>query len=130
LKNHTAGLIPAGQLSIEVETERAMQELRRKGRPIEKYIFMQTMQDTNETLYYRMLVEHTAELLPIVYTPVVGQVSTNPRRFLHSSFILLLASQWLPGEFSDISYWFTSINRHAKNFISFIARPYVESICL
>ena len=73
LKNHTAGLIPAGQLSIDVQTERAMQELRRKGRPLEKYIFMQTMQDTNETLYYRMLVQHTAELLPIVYTPVVGQ---------------------------------------------------------
>ncbi len=92
MKNHTAGLIPVGQLSIEVETERAMQELRRKGRPLEKYIFMQTMQDTNETLYYRMLVEHTAELLPIVYTPVVGQVSTKPRllsRALTSRCILL-----------------------------------------
>jgi malate dehydrogenase (oxaloacetate-decarboxylating)(NADP+) len=67
------GLMPAGQLSLQTQVDRAMQELRRKSRPIEKYIFMQSMQDTNETLYYRMLVDHTSELMPIVYTPVVGQ---------------------------------------------------------
>ncbi|KAH7460399.1 NADP-dependent malic enzyme, chloroplastic [Phytophthora ramorum] len=67
------GLLPVAITSIELETERAMMQLRRKTSPIEKYIFLQNMQDTNEDVYYRMLIEHTPELMPIVYTPTVGQ---------------------------------------------------------
>ncbi|KAG3129285.1 NADP-dependent malic enzyme, partial [Phytophthora idaei] len=67
------GLLPVAVTSIELETERAMMQLRRKSTPLEKYIFLQNMQDTNEDVYYRMLMENTVELLPIVYTPTVGQ---------------------------------------------------------
>ncbi|KAL3660157.1 NADP-dependent malic enzyme [Phytophthora oleae] len=67
------GLLPVAVTSIELETERAMMQLRRKSTPLEKYIFLQNMQDTNEDVYYRMLTENTVELLPIVYTPTVGQ---------------------------------------------------------
>lgn len=67
------GLLPPAVISFEMETNRAMAQLRKKSSPLEKYIFMQTMQDTNEALYYRMLIEHTHELMPIVYTPTVGQ---------------------------------------------------------
>ncbi|KAF4028829.1 Malic enzyme NAD binding domain [Phytophthora infestans] len=67
------GLLPAAVTTTEFETERAMAAIRRKTSPIEKYIFMQSMQNTNEDVYYRMLVEHTPELMPIVYTPTVGQ---------------------------------------------------------
>ncbi|ETL47716.1 hypothetical protein L916_02559, partial [Phytophthora nicotianae] len=67
------GLVPAAVTSTEFETERAMAAIRRKTSPIEKYIFMQNMQNTNEDVYYRMLIEHTPELMPIVYTPTVGQ---------------------------------------------------------
>lgn len=65
--------MPAGVSTIEHETARALAQLRKKTSPIEKYIFMQGMQDTNEAIYYRLLVENTAELMPIVYTPTVGQ---------------------------------------------------------
>ncbi|TMW58737.1 hypothetical protein Poli38472_010296 [Pythium oligandrum] len=71
------GLVPAAVTSVEFETKRAMAQLRKKTSPIEKYIFMQSMQDTNEAVYYRMLIEHTAELMPIVYTPTVGQGCTE-----------------------------------------------------
>ncbi|KUF76588.1 Malic enzyme [Phytophthora nicotianae] len=67
------GLLPVAVTSIELETQRAMMQLRRKSTPLEKYIFLQNMQDTNEDVYYRMLMENTVELLPIVYTPTVGQ---------------------------------------------------------
>ncbi|RLN87970.1 hypothetical protein BBJ28_00023331, partial [Nothophytophthora sp. Chile5] len=67
------GLLPEAVTSIELETKRAMVQLRRKSTPLEKYIFLQGMQDTNEDVYYRMLIENTAELMPIVYTPTVGE---------------------------------------------------------
>ncbi|RLN73490.1 hypothetical protein BBJ28_00010381, partial [Nothophytophthora sp. Chile5] len=67
------GLLPAAVTSIELETKRAMVQLRLKSSPLEKYIFLQSMQDTNEDVYYRMLIENTAELMPIVYTPTVGE---------------------------------------------------------
>ncbi|KAI9911151.1 hypothetical protein PsorP6_009689 [Peronosclerospora sorghi] len=67
------GLLPAATSTIELETQRAMAAIRRKTSPIEKYLFMQTMQNTNEDVYYRMLMAHTSELMPIVYTPTVGQ---------------------------------------------------------
>ncbi|CAM9620888.1 unnamed protein product [Chrysoparadoxa australica] len=50
-----------------------MEQLRLKTSPLERYIFLQSMQDTNETLYYAMLVRHTYECLPLVYTPTVGE---------------------------------------------------------
>ncbi|RLN86258.1 hypothetical protein BBJ28_00023480, partial [Nothophytophthora sp. Chile5] len=67
------GLLPAAVTSIELETKRAMVQLRRKSTPLEKYIFLQGMQDTNEDVYYRMITENTVELMPIVYTPTVGE---------------------------------------------------------
>uniref|UniRef100_M4BDU6 Malic enzyme n=1 Tax=Hyaloperonospora arabidopsidis (strain Emoy2) TaxID=559515 RepID=M4BDU6_HYAAE len=67
------GLLPAAVSTIALESQRAMAALRRKTSPIEKYLFMQNLQNTNEGVYYRLLIEHTYELMPIVYTPTVGQ---------------------------------------------------------
>lgn len=65
--------MPAGVSSLELESKRALMQLRRKSSPLEKYIFLQGLQDTNESIYYHLLIENTAELMPIVYTPTVGQ---------------------------------------------------------
>ncbi|KAF0682961.1 Aste57867_24974 [Aphanomyces stellatus] len=67
------GLLPAAVWTPEQQLEHGMIQLRGKATPLEKYIFMQSMQDNNEDLYYRMLVNYTHELMPIVYTPTVGQ---------------------------------------------------------
>ncbi|OQR86392.1 NADP-dependent malic enzyme [Achlya hypogyna] len=71
------GLLPPAVWSSELLLEHAMAQLRSKATPIEKYIYMQSMQDRNEQLYYRMLAHHTHELMPIVYTPTVGQACTD-----------------------------------------------------
>lgn len=68
------GLIPAGDpLSLEMKVQLVIQQVRSKVSPIEKYIYMQTIQDSDETLYYAALSSHLTELMPIVYTPTVGE---------------------------------------------------------
>lgn len=68
------GLVPAGQpISLDAKVDNLMELFRAKTSPIEKYIFLHTIQDSDETLYYAALVKHVTELLPFVYTPTVGE---------------------------------------------------------
>lgn len=70
------GLVPGGQtLSLSAKVELVMEQLRSKSTPLEKYIFMQTIQDSDETLYYAALIAHMSEIMPIVYTPGFGYQS-------------------------------------------------------
>jgi len=67
------GLLPVGQLTDDTQVEREMLMLRKKSSPIEKYIHMMHLLDRNEGLFYRILTQNITELMPIVYTPTVGQ---------------------------------------------------------
>ena len=66
------GLLPDGVSTMEQQEHRAYENIVRKDDPLEKYIGVMALQDRNEQLFYRLLLNHLEEMLPIVYTPTVG----------------------------------------------------------
>lgn len=67
------GLLPAAIESIDEQQERAYFQFSHLINNLNKHIFLRNIQDTNETLYYNLLNRHIEEMLPIIYTPTVGQ---------------------------------------------------------
>jgi malate dehydrogenase (oxaloacetate-decarboxylating) len=67
------GLLPPHIGSLEDQLERRMQALAGQPTPFNKYSFLRDLQDTNETLFYALLVRNIDQMLPLVYTPTVGE---------------------------------------------------------
>ena len=67
------GLLPPYVASIEEQLVRAYEAYKRNQSDLDRHIFLRALQDTNEVLFYRLLLEHIEEMTPIVYTPVVAQ---------------------------------------------------------
>ncbi|WP_305370706.1 NAD-dependent malic enzyme [Photobacterium leiognathi] len=66
------GLLPEAIESIEEQTERAYQQYLKFDNDMDKHIYLRNIQDTNETLFYRLVENHITEMMPIIYTPTVG----------------------------------------------------------
>lgn len=67
------GLLPPQVLSMQHQTARLLENLRRKQSNIEKYVFLSALQNRNERLFYRLVIDHMSEIMPLIYTPTVGQ---------------------------------------------------------
>ncbi|HKV64133.1 MAG TPA: NAD-dependent malic enzyme [Candidatus Acidoferrum sp.] len=67
------GLLPPVVETIEEQSSRAYKAYLRKPDDLERHIYLRQLQDTNEVLFYRLLLDHIEEMLPIVYTPVVAE---------------------------------------------------------
>jgi len=74
------GLLPQAVLTIEQQVEMEMKKILQKTDPLEQYIGLIALLDRNETLFYRLMIEHMERLTPIVYTPTVGLAC---QRFSH-----------------------------------------------
>src|SRR5258705_7195092 len=66
------GLLPPQVESLDEQVVRAYEAYRRKDDDLERHIYLRALQDTNEVLFHRLLLDHIEEMTPIVYTPVVA----------------------------------------------------------
>jgi len=66
------GLLPYNIETIEEQEARVYHQLRSFESPIDKHIYLRNIQDTNETAYFRLVTDHLAEIMPLIYTPTVG----------------------------------------------------------
>ena len=70
---HLRGMVPYRVTTLEQQATAAIAQIRAKNTPLEQFIGMASLHDRNEVLFYRVLVDNIAELMPIVYTPTVGE---------------------------------------------------------
>ena len=74
------GLLPSAVSSMDGQVRRTEQQYRGQPDPLAKHVYLASLRDRNEVLFYRLLSEHLEEMLPVVYTPTIGDVI---ERFSH-----------------------------------------------
>jgi malate dehydrogenase (oxaloacetate-decarboxylating) len=74
------GLLPSAVSSIEGQVRRTYEQYRSQPDALARHVYLASLRDRNEVLFYRLLAEHLEEMLPIVYTPTIGEVI---QRFSH-----------------------------------------------
>lgn len=99
------GLVPPQVVSIDDQSLRALENFRRKENDLERYIHLETLHDRNETLYYRVLLEHIRELTPIVYTPVVGKACQQFGHIYRRARGMYFSARNLPYFHSMVHNW-------------------------
>jgi malic enzyme len=67
------GLVPPVVSTIDQQLDRVYENFQAKPTPLERYTHLISLQDRNETLFFRLVHDHIDEMMPIVYTPVVGE---------------------------------------------------------
>jgi malate dehydrogenase (oxaloacetate-decarboxylating) len=71
------GLIPAGHMTLDQQAGRVYAQYLRQGSDLARNVLLNEVHDRNEVLYCRLLADHLSEMLPVVYTPTVGQAIEN-----------------------------------------------------
>lgn len=72
-KNLT-GLLPHAMESLQTQCLRAMKMIQTRQTPIDKYLYLSTLKSQNNDLFYRLLMDNIRDLMPLVYTPTIGDV--------------------------------------------------------
>ncbi|WP_113907900.1 NAD-dependent malic enzyme [Aliidiomarina celeris] len=85
------GLLPPRYETIDEQVARAYMQYQTFDTALNKHIFLRAIQDTNETMYYRLVREHIDEMMPIIYTPTVGDACEQFSDIYRSSRGLFLS---------------------------------------
>ena len=67
------GLLPARVHSMAEQEQRVLGNIRAKANDLERYLYLVALQDRNETLFYRVVMNNIEEIMPLIYTPTVGK---------------------------------------------------------
>ncbi len=79
-KHGLHGLLPPTVETLDLQSERAYEAFQSFSSNLDRHIYLRQLQDTNEVLFYRLLMDYVEEMLPVVYTPTVGLAC---QRFSH-----------------------------------------------
>lgn len=92
---HLRGLLPQEVETIDQQARRAYQQYQACTTDLDKHILLRSIQDSNETLFYRVVDDHLDEMLPIIYTPTVGKVCQEFSRIYrsHRGLFISIADQ-------------------------------------
>lgn len=71
------GLLPPKTVPLEMQMQRSLANLRNKQDNIERYVFLTELQSRNERLFYNIVINHIEEVMPLIYTPTVGQACSE-----------------------------------------------------
>lgn len=85
------GLLPPRYESIDEQVSRAYMQYQSFETPLNKHIYLRAIQDNNETMFYRLVKEHLEEMMPIIYTPTVGDACEQFSDIYRSSRGLFLS---------------------------------------
>ena len=78
-----AGLLPPAVSTLDAQLDRLYGNFRNKSSDLERYAFLTALQDRNETAFYALVSRHLSEMVPIIYTPVVGAACQAYSRIYH-----------------------------------------------
>lgn len=70
------GLVPP-VLEADIHTQRCLAQLRSKDKNLEKYIYLSHLKTDDPHMFYRLCLDHMAEITPLIYTPTVGDACVN-----------------------------------------------------
>ncbi|XP_057538276.1 NADP-dependent malic enzyme-like [Amaranthus tricolor] len=71
--HYLRGLLPPAEISQQLQEKKTLQNIRQYQVPLQKYMALMDLQERNERLFYKLLIDNVEELLPIIYTPTVGE---------------------------------------------------------
>ncbi len=77
------GLLPYHVSTIEEQLARVYRNYQQRTNDLDRYLYLTDLQDRNETLFYRLLLEHITEMMPIIYTPEVGVACQRYSHLFH-----------------------------------------------
>ncbi|KAH8805521.1 hypothetical protein F5884DRAFT_678178 [Xylogone sp. PMI_703] len=74
IEKNLTGLLPHALESLETQCQRALRMLSTRTSPIDKYLYLSSLKSSNIDLFYRLLIDNAKEMMPLVYTPTIGDV--------------------------------------------------------
>eukprot|EP00030_Apusomonadida_sp_AF-17_P002487 a339857_74.p2 GENE.a339857_74~~a339857_74.p2 ORF type:complete len:586 (-),score=275.24 a339857_74:56-1780(-) len=67
------GLLPAAVMTLQLEVQRSLAQMRDLSTPLQKHVYLNALASSNATVFYRLVIDNAEEVMPLIYTPVVGE---------------------------------------------------------